>query len=263
MPSVLIIGAHPDDAEVKAAGTTSLWVKHGIQVTFGIMTDGSAGHHSMLANDLIRRRQAEAMEAATRLGARVEWLGYPDGLLVPSLEARLDVIRLIRRVKADLVLTHRPADYHPDHRYTGQLVQDAAYMVTVPRIASDSPPLTTNPIFGYLSDRFQKTSLFVPDVVVGIDSEMDRVADALDAHESQFYEWLPHNMGILGQVPTDPAERKRQLRDWFFGHYCLKSSDLPKGKSPQGSTYIEAFEISEYGSPLSPDARRQLFPFLA
>ncbi len=137
----------------------------------------------------------------------MEWLGYPDGLLTPSLEARLDVIRLIRRVKPDLILTHRPADYHPDHRYTGQLVQDAAYMVTVPRIAADTPTLTTNPIFGYLSDRFQKPTPFVPDVVVGIDAEMDRIADALDAHESQFYEWLPHNMGILAQVPADESER--------------------------------------------------------
>jgi hypothetical protein len=160
-------------------------------------------------------------------------------------------------------LTHRPADYHPDHRYTGQLVQDAAYMVTVPRIASDTPPLTTNPIFGYLSDRFQKPAPLDPQVIVGIDEVIDEIADALDAHESQFYEWLPHNMGILGQVPTDPAERKRQLRDWFFGHYCLKSSDLPTGKAPANAKYVEAFEISEYGSLLTPDARRQLFPFLA
>jgi LmbE family N-acetylglucosaminyl deacetylase len=263
MPSVLIIGAHPDDAEVKAAGTTALWVKHGIQVTFGIMTDGSAGHQSMTTGDLIRRRETEAKEAATRLGADVEFLGYPDGLLMPSLEARLDVIRLIRRTRADLVLTHRPADYHPDHRYTSQLVQDAAYMVTVPRIAPDAPPLSTNPIFGYLSDRFQKPVPLEPQVIVGIDDQIDRITDALDAHGSQFYEWLPFNMGILGQVPTDPAQRKSQLRDWFFGQYCLKSLDFPTADVPANATYVEAFQISEYGSPWTPQARRRLFPFLA
>jgi LmbE family N-acetylglucosaminyl deacetylase len=261
MPSVLIVVAHPDDAEVKAAGTTALWARQGFRITFGIMTDGSAGHQSMAVGELIRRREAEAREGARRLGAEVEMLGYPDGLLTPSLEARLDVIRLIRRVQPDLVLTHRPADYHPDHRYTGQLVQDAAYMVTVPRIASDTPALSRNPIFGYLSDRFSQPVPFRPDVVVPIDSVLDRVIDSLDAHESQFYEWLPFNMGIIEQVPADPAARPALLRDWFLGRYALRASEFPAvGDSPKGE-FVEAFEISEYGAPLTAEARARLFPF--
>jgi LmbE family N-acetylglucosaminyl deacetylase len=262
MPSVLIIGAHPDDAEVKGAGTTCRWVEHGIRVTFAIMTDGSAGHHQMSANDLVARRLAEAKESATRLGAAVEWLGYPDGLLVPSLEARLDVIRLIRRTKADLVLTHRPADYHPDHRYTAQIVQDAAYMVTVPRIAPEVPILKHNPIFAYFHDRFTKPTPFTPHVVVPVDDYVERIVHSLDAHASQFYEWLPHNMGILNQIPTDPNARQQQLKEWFVGRYCLKSSELSPGSAPPKSSFVEAWEISEYGSPLTPESRRQLFPFL-
>jgi LmbE family N-acetylglucosaminyl deacetylase len=262
MPSVLIIGAHPDDAEVKASGTTSLWAEHGVRVTFGIMTDGSAGHHSMPAAELIGRRETEARASGARLGAAVEWLGYPDGLLTPSLEARLDVIRLIRRVQADLVLTHRPVDYHPDHRYTGQLVQDAAYMVTVPRIAPDTPALRQNPIFGYLSDRFVKPTAMSLDVVVGVDNQAEAMLDSLDAHESQFYEWLPYNMGILAEVPQDKQARRRQLGEWFFEKYCLKASELPAGRAPNGARLVEAFEISEFGAPLTSEARKKLFPFL-
>lgn len=258
-PRILIIGAHPDDAEIKAAGTAVLWARAGARVTFASVTDGSAGHHEMPPRELAERRRHEAMAAARVLGVGSEILGYPDGRLEPTLAARLDIVRLIRRQQPDLVLTHRPNDYHPDHRYTSQLVQDAAYLVTVPHVATETPFLKSNPVFGYLSDRFTKPLPFQADVVVPIDGAIDRVIDALDCHASQFYEWLPFNMGILNDVPADPTERRKLLEQWYRGAYARRASDFSSAASSQ--EIVEAFEISEYGSPLTPQLRERLFPF--
>ena len=196
MPKVLVIGAHPDDCELKAGGTARQWANRGFEVTFVSVTDGGAGHHTMMPAELIVRRRMEAAAAAEVLGVQSRVLDHHDGELLPTLEARLDIIRLIRQVRPDLVLTHRPNDYHPDHRYTSQLVQDAAYMVTVPRIAPDVPSLRMDPVFGYLSDSFTAPQPFRGDVIVPIDDVMEDVLAAIDCHASQFYEWLPFNMGI-------------------------------------------------------------------
>lgn len=256
---ILVIGAHPDDAEVKAAGTAALWVRAGVKVTFVSVTDGSAGHHEMNPAKLAERRRKEATAAAEVLGVQSEILGYPDGRLETTLAARLDVVRLIRRHEPDLVLTHRPNDYHPDHRYTSQLVQDAAYVVTVPNIAAETPYLKSNPVFGYLSDTFTKPAPFSADVVVVIDEVVDRVLAALDCHVSQFYEWLPFNMGILKTVPADPVERKQLLEQWYRNAYARRASEF--ANSAAGGQIVEAFEISEYGSPLTEAMRDKLFPF--
>src|SRR5437588_7966746 len=96
-----------------------------------------------------------------------------DGELRPTVENRRTLTRLIREWKADIVLGHRPNDYHPDHRYTGVLVQDAAYMVTVPNFCPDVPFLRHNPVFMYYPDRFQRPNPFRPDVVVSIDPVME------------------------------------------------------------------------------------------
>lgn len=261
MPKVLVIGAHPDDCELKAGGTARQWADHGFEVTFVSVTDGRAGHHEMTADELVVRRKEEARRAAESLGVKSIVLDHHDGELLPTLEARLDIIRLIRREKPDLVLTHRPNDYHPDHRYTSQLVQDAAYMVTVPRIAPDVPALRIDPVFGYLSDHFTSPTPFRADVIVPIDVAMEAVLAAIDAHASQFYEWLPYNMGILDHVPADRAARKELVAGWFRQGYALKPDRFP-GRVPDASVaFVEAFEVSEYGAKLTDERRNLLFPF--
>lgn len=269
MAKVLVIGAHPDDADFKAGGTASLWKRHGVEVVFVSVTDGSAGHQAGHGPRLAERRRAEAAAAGAVLGIRYLVLDHPDGRLLPTLEARLDILRLIRREQPDLVLTHRPNDYHPDHRYTAQLVADAAYIVTVPAVAEDVPPLTGNPVFGYLSDEFTKPCPFAPDVVVDVDSEVDAVVRMLDCHVSQVYEWLPFNMGFLDRVSPDPDERRRALWSLFgAGHARVAERFRPELArtygTERGATIqaAEAFEISEYGSPLTAERRRALFPFL-
>ncbi|HEY8733868.1 MAG TPA: PIG-L family deacetylase, partial [Puia sp.] len=129
---VIMIGAHPDDCDEQGGGTAAIFAKMGYAVKFLSVTNGDAGHQTLKGKELAKRRYAETQEAARRLGISYDVLGNHDGLLMPSLEVRLEIIKKIREWNADIVIAPRPNDYHPDHRYTGVLVQDAAYMVAVP-----------------------------------------------------------------------------------------------------------------------------------
>ena len=210
--SVLVIGAHPDDCDSCAGGTAIQWAAMGHRVKFLSLTNGDAGHQSDGGGALAKRRRAEAQEAGRRFGiSEYEVLDNHDGELEPTLGVRGQVIRAIRRWNADVVILPRPNDYHPDHRNTGLVVQDAAYMVIVPNVAPDTPPLAKNPVFLYCQDSFQRPNPFRPDVAVDITSVYDRKIDAMDAHVSQFYEWLPWTEGSLAAVPRGTEERKRWL----------------------------------------------------
>src|SRR5262249_6951039 len=190
---LLIIGAHPDDADYHAGGTAAYYAAAGHTVKMVSLTNGDAGHHLLRGPELARRRKAEAAASGAVIGASDEVFDNPDGWLQPSPQARTQVIRLIRSFQPDLVLTHRPNDYHPDHRYTSQLVQDAAYMVTVPAVVPDTPHLARDPVIAYLPDDFQKPTPFRPDVVVDVGGVVEQVVTMLHCHRSQFYEWLPYN----------------------------------------------------------------------
>ena len=209
---ILMIGAHPDDCDIKSGGTAALFAKMGHEVKFLSITNGDAGHMEMGGGMLAKRRYAETQEVAKRLGIKYDVLDNHDGELLPTLEIRLDVIRKIREWGADVVISHRPNDYHPDHRYTGVLVQDAAFMVGVPNIAADTPPLRKNPVFLYYQDNFQKPNPFSPDIVIDITSVIDQKIYALDAHVSQFYEWLPWIGNEKDVIPEGKEERISWLK---------------------------------------------------
>ncbi len=263
---VIAFGAHPDDCDIRAAGTAALFAKMGHAVKFVSVTNGDAGHQTMHAAELARRRLAEAKESARRLGIEYEVLNNHDGELLPTLEVRQQIIRRIREWKADIVLAPRPNDYHPDHRYTGVLVQDAAYMVVVPSVTPDTPALRKNPVFLYYEDGFQRPNPFRPDIAVALDDVIDQKIDALDSHVSQFYEWLPWVDGKLDEVPKDPAERKLWLK--HARTRVIKPAvraALVKWYGPQkggAAQYYEAFEICEYGAQPDESRIRRLFPML-
>src|SRR5262245_59984110 len=185
---IICFGAHPDDCELKAAGVAMLWAAQGHHVKFVSVTNGDIGHWRQAGGPLARRRKAEVEQAAKSLGIATEVLDIHDGELLPTIENRRTITRLIREWQADIVMSHRPNDYHPDHRYTGILVQDSAFMVTVPHFCPDVPALTTNPVFLFYPDSFQKPNPFQPDIAVAIDSVIEKKLDALDMLESQFYE---------------------------------------------------------------------------
>jgi LmbE family N-acetylglucosaminyl deacetylase len=263
---MIAFGAHPDDCDLRASGTAALFAKMGHAVKFVSVTNGDAGHQSMSGAVLAKRREAEAKESARRLGIEYEVLNNHDGELLPTLEVRKEIIRQIRRWNADVVLAPRPNDYHPDHRYTGVLVQDAAYMVVVPAVTPEVPALRKNPVFLYYEDNFQRPNPFRPDIAVNIDEVIDKKTDALDSHVSQFYEWLPWVDGKLSEVPKDPVERKAWLkRTRNHPPNAAVREALIKWYGPEkgnAAKYYEAFEICEYGARPDEARIRELFPML-
>jgi LmbE family N-acetylglucosaminyl deacetylase len=264
---IIVFGAHPDDCELDAGGTAARWAKLGHKVKFVSVTNGDIGHHEMAGAMLARRRTAEVKKCAEILGITTEVLDIHDGELMPTLENRRTITRLIRDWKADLVLSPRPNDYHPDHRYTAILVQDAAFMVIVPSFCPDVPALRKNPVFMYTSDDFKKPNPFEPDVVVPIDPVMDQKVAAIDALESQFYEWNPWLFGYLDEVPKDKTERLEWTRKRAEGNYGSVANKYRKqlveelgAERGNAVKYAEAFEICEYGSRPRPEDLKRLFP---
>ncbi len=264
--NIIAFGAHPDDCDGRAGGTAAKWAALGHKVRFVSVTNGDAGHQSEGGGALAKRRRAEAAEAGRRIGIEYVTLDNHDGELLPTLEVRQQIIREIRRWNADLVLGPRPNDYHPDHRYTGVVLQDAAYMVTVPNICPDTPALRKNPVFMYFQDGFQKPNPFSPDVAVSIDDVIDKKIDMTDAHVSQMYEWLAWHAGNLDQVPKDPAARKAWLRKGRGSRPLNPAIRASLVKwygegAAKNVQYAEAFELCEYGSRPSQAELRRLFPF--
>src|SRR3954453_20912656 len=247
---IIAFGAHPDDCDIRAGGTAAKWAALGHKVRFVSVTNGDAGHQEQGGGQLAMRRRAEAQEAGRRIGVEDVVPHNHDGELLPDLKVREQIIRQIREWKADVVLAPRPNDYHPDHRYTGVLLQDAAYMVVVPHLLPDVAALRKNPVFLYYEDGFQRPNPFRPDIAVRLDEVIDKKIDAMDSHVSQFYEWLPWVDGRLNEVPAGAAERKV----WLKKHRtqppteAVRASLLKWYGSTLGTSaqYYEAFEICEY-----------------
>ena len=267
---IIVFGAHPDDCELEAAGTAARWAKLGYKVKFVSVTNGDIGHYQIAGAILARRRTAEVKRCAEILGIETEVLDIHDGELLPTLENRRLITRKIREWQADVVIAHRPNDYHPDHRYTGILVQDAAFMVIVPSFCPDVPALRKNPVFLYTEDGFKKPNPFVPDVVVPIDPVIDLKVACIDALESQFYEWNPWLFGYLGDVPKDKAARlewtrKRTTRSSasLANRFRPKLIELLGEEKGKAVKYAESFEVCEYGTQPSRDDLMRIFPFFA
>lgn len=265
---IIAFGAHPDDCEIKSAGVAAKWAAQGHKVKCVSMTNGDIGHFSQAGGPLALRRKAEVEACAERLGIETEVLDIHDGELMPTLENRKKVARLIRDWQADVVLMHRPYDYHADHRYTGILVQDAAVLVTAPFFTPFTPPLERNPIFLYYSDGFQKPYPFEPTLVVGIDDVADEKWACLAAMPSQFADADSWQARYRKDVPEDPEARQRYIADLLkqrsanvadeYRDRLLELYGEERGRSIQ---YAEAFELCEYGSQPSMEELKQLFPF--
>jgi len=264
--NIIIIGAHPDDPD-KVGGTAYKWAQMGYNVLMVSLTSGDAGHPTIKANKLAKIRREEARKAGEIIGVRYITLDNHDGQLMPTYKNRLQVIKIIREQKADIVIFPRPYDYHPDHRYTGVLVLDAAYMVTVPTILPKVPYLKKNPVFLFMSDRFIHPEPFNPDVCIGIDDVIEKKMDMYHQHKSQMYEWLPFNRGTLDQVPVSDSDRRAWLGETRKGEsgatpYRDKLIELYGKEKGAKIKYCEAFEDSGYGTRLTKENMSYYFPFL-
>lgn len=265
---VLAIGAHPDDCDYRFGGCATKYVRLGHRVKFVSLTNGDGGHYREGGGPLARRRYQEAQRAARIAGIEYQLLDLHDAELIPSLENRWAVVNVIREFEPDLVVTNRPNDYHPDHRYASQLVQDAAYTVTIPNVQALTPHLRYNPVIAYWSDSFTRPYPHTPDVAVSIDDVVENKIDMLDSHVSQFYEWLPYNHGALQQMPEGREARRQWMaaqrlaamaREADRCRHLLKR--LYGEEVGARVRYAESFEFGEYGGQVTEESLGELFPF--
>ena len=266
---IIAFGAHPDDAELKASGVAALWAAAGHKVKFVSMTNGDVGHFGTAGGPLARRRAAEVAECARILGIETEVMDIHDGELTPSLENRKTMARLIRSWQADIVMGHRPYDYHPDHRYTGVLMDDSAVVVVAPFFVPDTPPTRRNPVFLYYSDGFQDPKPFTPSIVVGIDDVAEKKWACVSAMPSQFGDEDSWQGRTLPNVPKGDRDRAAYLLDIVkkrnlaiadqFRDRLVSLYGAERGKKVQ---YAEAFQLGQYGRQPSLDDLKRLFPTL-
>jgi len=266
---IIAFGAHPDDAELKASGVAALWAAAGHKVKFVSMTNGDVGHFGTAGGPLARRRAAEVAECARILGIETEVMDIHDGELTPSLENRKTMARLIRSWQADVVMGHRPYDYHPDHRYTGVLMDDSAVVVVAPFFVPDTPPTRRNPVFLYYSDGFQDPKPFTPSIVVGIDDVAEKKWACVAAMPSQFGDEDSWQGRTLPNVPKGDRDRAAYLLDIVkkrnlaiadqYRDRLVSLYGAERGKKVQ---YAEAFQLGQYGRQPSPDDLKRMFPTL-
>ncbi len=264
---VIAFGAHPDDAELKASGVAALWAAQGAKVKFVAMTNGDVGHFSSAGGPLAKRRKAEVAECARILGIENQVLDVHDGELVPSLDNRKAVARLIREWQADIVLGHRPYDYHPDHRYTGVILDDTAVVVVAPFFTPDTPATLRNPVYMYYSDAFLKPYPFDPTIVVSIDAAADKKWQCVSAMPSQFGDKDSWQGRTLPGVPQDDRAREAYLLDQVKQRSAAVADKYRERLialygQERGSKvhYAEAFELSQYGRQAPVEELKGLFP---
>jgi LmbE family N-acetylglucosaminyl deacetylase len=263
---IIAFGAHPDDAELKAAGVAAQWAARGHKVKFVAMTNGDVGHFAMAGGPLARRRKAEVQECARILGIQTEVLDVHDGELTPTLENRKTVALLIRDWQADIVMGHRPYDYHADHRYTGVLLDDAAVLVVAPFFTPDTPPTKLNPIFLYYSDGFQDPKPFNPTLVVGIDDVAEKKWQCVSAMPSQFGDKDSWQGRTLPNVPDGDRERQTYLLELVKKRNTAVAEQyrdrLRAMYGPEAANkvrYAEAFQLSQYGRQVPVEELKRLF----
>ena len=281
---ILMIGAHQDDNEFRCGGLASKYVKMGYDVRFLSMCNGCGGHHIMNAEETTARRAKESAAVAELLGVTYDVWDIDDCNIVADLPTRKRLIRYIREYNPDLVISHRTNDYHADHRAVGQLVQDASYLLTVPNECPEVPAMRKMPVIMYNEDKFKNPD-FRGDIVLDMDDEIDTKLKIADLNVSQVYEWLPYIEEADTPVPEDKAERFEWLKGMNvtkettdeeimnagrgyavrfakpaarFRKELIEKYGEEKGRKIR---YAEAFEVSEYGNPMTEEVYNELFSF--
>ncbi|MBR5247518.1 MAG: PIG-L family deacetylase [Lachnospiraceae bacterium] len=279
---ILMIGAHQDDNEFCCGGLAHKYVKMGYEVRFLSMCNGGGGHHIMTYEETVARRAKESAAVAKLLGVTYDVWDVHDCNLVADLATRKRLIRYIREFAPDLIIAHRPNDYHADHRASGQLVMDASYLLTVPNECPDAPAMRQMPVIMYNEDRF-KNPEFCPTVVLDMDDEIDTKLAIADLNVSQVYEWLPYTHGeeapegreerwafLKGmEITADTTDEEVMAAKYGYAVRFAKTAArfrqqlIERYGEEKGSKirYAEAFELCDYGQPLTEELKKALFPF--
>lgn len=259
---VLVVEAHPDEAEMYAGGTVRRLADRGAAVKFMSLTNGDAGHHRMERGPLKRRRAREAYTAARLLGVLdYEILDNHDGELVPDLALRQEVISAICRWQADVVITfHDECDGHLDNRAAARTVREAVGFSGNANIVGDIPALERPPICLKMTD-YGATAVHKHDVVVDNDDSIEAKLKACVAHATQFLEYAPFERGFSEEAEAAkdwPAQRALVLKHWPEFMYALEEMrpglcaryGEAKGKAVK---FAESFDLAPYGRKITVD----------
>lgn len=261
--NIVIVCAHPDDPEISAGGISIRFLEQGHNVTFVVATNGDSGHHILDRQTLKNRRYLETRKVGDLLGIDYVVMDVEDGRLEPTLENRENLIRILRNHEPDVVISHGLNDYHPDHRYTGQLVADTAYMLNVPLCVPDVPAIKKDVVYCNISYKPANDSQLT--VLVPYDKCLDRKLQILDCHESQVYEWLPWIEKMNIPVPSNREERLVFLHNRWTPQFgkVLKEyyAKLSESQKLTDFNYYEAFTASLWGYQLTKENVKKYFPF--
>lgn len=284
---IMVVGAHPDDCDFSYGGIALKYAAAGHKVKFLSLCNGCYGHHIMTPQETAARRYLETQAAASVAGIEYDVWDVNDCELMADMENRKRLVREIRAFQPDVLFSHRPNDYHADHRNAAVLVQDASYLLIVPGFCPEVPAMRVMPTILYCWDRFQQPP-FRADVVIGIDDVIDKKFEMMDCHVSQVYEWLPYSHCEEDHVPAEPAKRLQ----WLHGEPIDRSSEPEDekiltqhiqphseadeawlasiyrqkligryGEAGRNIHFAEAFGACEYGTPLTEESQKTLFPF--
>lgn len=265
---ILVICAHPDDPVLLTGGLTYKLTQRGHKVKWISVTNGNMGHQFRGPIELAALELKETRNAAKSLGAEYDTLNVNDGWVFVNRENTEKMVRAIRNYDPDLIITHRPYDYHRDHRYTSQLVMDASYMLIVPHYCPEAPisPSRKHPIICYSYDHFEKPILFEANVLLDITDVYDKKASAIAMHESQLFEWLPWTQNLEESLPEEYDDKQRlevveMLVIWHYSGLISNYRKLWKKGYPDKKVLKgEAFELCEYGRQPSKEDLLYLFP---
>jgi len=266
---VMFIGAHPDDPDVRCSGFARKLVEAGHRVRFVALCNGDKGHQFMASPELARRRFGESRKVISTLGIEDYIVGdTPDCEVEPTLEKRRWLTRVIREFGPHVIVTHRPNDYHCDHRATATLVQDATYLIGVPLWCPEVPVPDVIPTVFFMGDRFTQPTAFRPDFVIDVSACEDVIVDTFACHESQMFEWLVPEHGFsLSDVPSasDAEGRRAFIRKsalHLIADYATAFAESVERAYPgRRPRLVEVYEKSEYGrTPVAKE--RELFAAL-
>jgi LmbE family N-acetylglucosaminyl deacetylase len=186
-----------------------------------VATNGEVGSTTLPKEEIAAVRKAEAAAAAAVIGAEFVWMGYPDEFLFSREDTRLEFINLMRRARPDVVLTHSPSDYHPDHRTTGEICWDIRVMTTVPNIKTEYPVCATIPEVLYM-DNVAGIN-FQPEQYVDISETFALKRKMVACHQSQG-SWLEAQYGMTYIDFMECFSRFRGLQCGARYAECFQSS---------------------------------------
>lgn len=188
--NILAIGAHPDDVEISCGGTLAKYAKQGHKVFTATATNGNIGSATLPMDEIARIRKEEARRAAAHIGAEYICLDYDDEMFYEDKAARLAFIDLVRYCKADVILTHNPEDYNPDHELTSKIINDIAVMIPIAKIQTKNKPYDKIPIIAYFESA--NGLGFVPTEYVDI-SDVIEIKMAMCAEHKSQVQWMQDN----------------------------------------------------------------------